>query len=70
MVDIAALSELEAEAFRYTRNNICLPCVCDILFDMAGVSKRGQKNIIKLLPAAQLQSPTLGITSKQPKQLC
>ena len=30
--------------------------------NMAGVSKHGQKSVIKLLPAAQLQSPTLWIT--------
>ena len=30
--------------------------------NMAGVSKRQQKSIIQLLPAAQSQSPTLWIT--------
>ena len=29
LLDITAWSELEAQAFRYTHINICLPCVCD-----------------------------------------
>ena len=29
LLDITSLLELEAQAFRYTRINICLPCVCD-----------------------------------------
>ena len=28
-LDITALLELETQAFRDTRNNICLTCVCD-----------------------------------------
>ena len=29
LLDITALSELEAQAFRYTHINICKPCVCN-----------------------------------------
>ena len=29
MLDVTALSELEAQPFRYTRSSICKPCVCD-----------------------------------------
>jgi hypothetical protein len=38
--------------------------------NMAGVGNRQEKSVIKLFPAAHLQSPTLWLTRKLPYQLC
>ena len=52
MLAIAALSELEAQAFRYTRINICYPCVRDqsnlICFDLKSEPGPAQSNQLRL----------------------